>query len=238
MKPEAKNNATINALKAALPYTFPVLVGYIVLGIAFGVILTGRGFAWWLAPVMGLFIYAGSLQFVAVELLASAFNPLNAFIMALTVNIRHLFYGISMLEKFRDTGKEKPYLVFSLTDETFSLLCSVTPPENVERNRFYFFISALNQAYWVLGCTLGAIGGSFLNQDTSGFDFVMTALFIVILVEQWEQTHFHLPVLLGIFISIGSLLIFGPQNFIVPAMAGILSAMALFRGKIEEGFRS
>ena len=238
MTDRTQNGTKFKALKAAFPFTLPVLIGYIVLGIAFGVILSGRGFEWWIAPLMALFIYAGSLQFVVIDLLAAAFNPLNAFVMALTVNVRHLFYGISMLGKFRDMGKEKPYMVLTLTDETYSLLCSVIPPEGVDRNWFYLSISALNQCYWVLGCTLGAIGGSFLNYDTSGFDFVMTALFIVILVEQWEQTRFHLPVLLGISVSLLSLLLFGSQNFILPAMAGIPAAMALFRGRIESGFQS
>ena len=226
------------ALKAAFPYTLPVMVGYIVLGIAFGIMLTGKGFQWWWASLMGLFIYAGSMQFVAIDLLTAAFNPLQTIVMTLTVNARHLFYGLSMLTKFRDMGKKKPYMVFSLTDETFSLLCAVVPPAGIDRNWFYLFISGLNQAYWVTGCTLGAIGGSFLHYDTAGIDFVMTALFIVIMVEQWEKTSFHQPVLIGISISILNLIIFGPQKFIIPSMIGILLVLSIFHRKIEAGILS
>jgi len=186
------------------------------------------------APVMGLFIYAGSMQFVAVDLLSAVFNPFQIVIMTLTVNARHLFYGISMLNKFRSMGKKKPYMIFSLTDETYSLLCSAVPPQQADENWFYFFISALNQVYWVTGCILGAVGGSFLHYDTTGIDFAMTALFIVIMVEQWEKTSNHLPVMTGIVISVVNLLIFGPKNFIIPSMIVIFLILSLF----PEKFRS
>lgn len=231
-------NPKIEAFKAAFPYSLPVMVGYVVLGIAFGIILTGKGFSWWLAPVMGLLIYAGSMQFVAVDLLSAVFNPFQVIIMTLTVNARHLFYGISMLDKFRNMGKKKPYMIFSLTDETYSLLCSAVSPKQADENWFYFFISALNQLYWITGCTLGAIGGSFLHYDTTGIDFAMTALFIVIMVEQWESTSNHLPVITGLVISIINLILFGSKNFIIPSMIVIFLILVLFPKKFSSKISS
>ncbi len=233
-----KPNPKIEAFKAAFPYSLPVMVGYVVLGIAFGIILIGKGFSWWLAPVMGLLIYAGSMQFVAVDLLSAVFNPFQIIIMTLTVNARHLFYGISMLDKFRSMGTKKPYMIFSLTDETYSLLCSAVPPKQADENWFYFFISLLDQIYWITGCTIGAIGGSFLHYDTTGIDFAMTALFIVIMVEQWESTSNHLPVITGIIVSIMNLILFGPKNFIIPSMVVIFLALVLFPKKFKSEISS
>ena len=223
----------VKALKAAFPFTIPVMIGYLFLGIGFGILLTGKGYPWWLSPLMALFIYAGSMQFVAIDIFSKAFNPLNALILTLTVNARHLFYGLSMLTKFKAMDQKKPYLIFALTDETYSLLCSTEPPQGIDRNWFYFFIALLDQIYWVTGCTLGSVAGSLVKFNTTGIDFVMTALFIVIMVEQWESSKNHLPVLIGIGVSAVCLLLFGKDLFILPSMISILIIMTVFRREIE-----
>jgi len=220
------------AFTTAFPYTLPVFMGYLFLGIAFGVLLSSKGFHVGWALFMSLTIYAGAMQFVAIGLLIAPFGLLNAFIVTLTVNARHLFYGLSVLEKFKESGKFKPYMIFSLTDETYSLLCAVEPPENVNRKWFMFFIAVLNHSYWVLGSVLGAVAGSLITFDSTGIDFAMTALFIVIFVEQWESTKQHLPALLGVSISIISLLAFGSEHFIIYAMMGILASLLLLHKKM------
>ena len=223
------------AFTSAFPYTIPVFMGYLFLGIAFGVLLSSKGFHVGWALLMSITIYAGAMQFVAIGLLIGPLALLNAFIVTLTVNARHLFYGLSVLEKFKESGKFKPYMIFSLTDETYSLLCAVEPSENVNRKWFMFFIAVLNHSYWVLGSVLGAVAGSLITFDSTGIDFAMTALFIVIFVEQWESTKQHLPALLGVAISVIGLLAFGPDHFIIFAMIGILASLLLLHKKMVRG---
>ena len=216
------------AFRAAFPYTLPVLMGYLFLGIAFGVLLSEKGFSLPWALFMSAVIYAGSMQFAAIGLLTAAFAPLSAFFLTLMVNARHLFYGLSMLEPFRKMGRLKPYMVFSLTDETYSLLCGIRPPENVDQKWFTFFIALLDQSYWIIGSCIGAVAGSLIPFDSTGIDFAMTALFLVIFVEQWENAESKLPALLGIGITVTCLLVFGPDRFLIFSMAGILAALLLF----------
>jgi 4-azaleucine resistance transporter AzlC len=182
-----------------------------------------------------IFVYAGSMQFVGVALLAAGFDPLGAFLMTLAVNARHLFYGVSMLKQYRGIGRMKPYLIFSLTDETFSILCSAKVPENVERKWFYFFISALDHLYWITGSMIGGILGSMLHFNTKGIDFVLTALFVVILISQWQSVKNHLPALIGIASAIVCRLAFGPGNFIIPSMIMILILVTVFKTPLERG---
>lgn len=223
----------IKALKSAFPYTIPVMTGYIFLGMAFGILLKNKGYNFGWAILMSTAIYAGSMQFVAITLLTSSFNlPLAAF-MTLMVNSRHLFYGLSMLDKFKDMGRKKPYMIFSLTDETYSLLCSAEPPEDVDKNCFCFFISLLDQVYWVTGSAIGGIAGSVFSFNTKGIDFVMTALFVVIFVEQWKSSKNHIPALAGICISLLCLNIFGSDKFILPSMIFILTILTVLRKPIE-----
>ena len=226
------------AFIAAFPYTAPVLMGYLFLGIAFGVLLSSYGFLAGWAFLMSLLIYAGAMQFVAIGLLAGPFGLLNAFIMTLSVNSRHLFYGLSMLDKFKEAGKFKPYMIFSLTDETYSLLCLMKPPEGVNPRWFMFFIAALNHFYWITGSVIGAMAGTLIAFDATGIDFAMTALFIVIFVEQWESTKEHSPALLGLGISIICLLIFGASHFIIFSLLGILCCMFLLYKKMLRGART
>ena len=224
-----------NVLKAAFPYTIPVMTGYLFLGTAFGILLNSKGYHFGWAILMSLFIYAGSMQFVAVNLLTSAFNPVYAFFITLIVNARHLFYGISMLKPFKGTGKLKPYLIAGLTDETYSILCSTEPPEGIDKTWFMLFVTLLNQIYWVLGSALGSLLGSLITFDTTGIDFVMTALFTVIFINQWKATKNHIPAIIGVLVSVLCLLVFGPDNFIIPSMALIVLALTVLRKNIEEG---
>jgi len=220
------------AFKAALPYTLPVFMGYLFLGIAFGVLLSSKGYHAGWALLMSTTVYAGSMQFVAIDLLTSPFNLINALIVTLTVNARHLFYGLSMLDKFKISGKLKPYMIFSLTDETYSLLCSTEPPEGINKKWFMFFVAILDQSYWILGGLIGNAAGTVFTFDPTGIDFAMTALFIVIFVEQWEGTKQHIPALLGLGITMICLVVFGTENFIIFSMLGIFLCLTLLRSRL------
>lgn len=222
-------------IRHAFLATIPVLAGYIVLGIGFGVLLADKGYSFWWALLMSLTIYAGSMQYVGVSLLASGASLISTGLMTLMVNARHIFYGISMLTKYKDIGKAKPYLIFSLTDETYSLLCDVNLPEDVDRKWYYILVSVMNQCYWVTGSFIGAFLGNKLSFNSAGIDFSMTALFVIIFVEQWEGTKQHLPALLGLIISIICLLIFGPSNFLIPSMLGITVGLFALKPIIEKG---
>lgn len=231
-----QNSKSIKAsLLAAFPHTIPVLTGYIVLGAAYGILMDSKGFSPLWSLLASVFIFAGSMQFVTVTLLASGFDPLGAFLMTIAVNARHIFYGISMLKQYRGIGRLKPYLIFSLTDETFSILCSAKVPEHADRKWFYFFISFLNQLYWITGTLIGAILGGLIEFDTKGIDFVLTALFVVILIDQWRSTINHIPALVGIGSAILCRLLFGASNFIIPSMITILIVVTAFKKPMERG---
>lgn len=221
------------AFAAAFPKTIPVMTGYIFLGIAFGILLSVEGYGPGWAFLMSLFIYAGSMQFVAVTLLAAAFNPVLALGMTLMINARHLFYSISMLDKFKNTGKLKPYLIFGLTDETFSVLCGIDAPENVDKKWFMFFVTILDQCYWVTGSVIGGFIGSALSFNIPGLDFVLTALFVVIFVGQWLETKEHMPALIGLLCALICRLIFGASNFIIPSMIAILVCFIAAKKPLE-----
>ena len=221
------------AIKAAFPYTIPVMAGYLFLGMVFGIMLVSKGFHPLWAVLMSVFIYAGSMQFLSVNLLTSAFNPLSAFLITLVVNARHLFYGISMLKKFNGTGARKPYLIIGLTDETYSILCSTDAPEGIDSVSFMFFITLLNQVYWVSASLAGSLIGSVLAFDASGIDFAMTALFVTIFINQWRTQREHLPAVTGIVVPALCLLIFGPDKFIIPSMVLIVLVLTVFRKTIE-----
>lgn len=222
-----------SAFRAALPYTIPVFTSFIFLGTAYGILMDSKGFSLLWILFTSTFVYAGSMQFVAVALLAEGFHPLNGLLVTLMVNARHLFYGISTLEKYRGLGKIKPYLIFTLTDETFSLVCSAKPPEDVDRKWFLFFLSALNQVYWILGSCIGGILGGMFEFDTKGIEFVLTALFVVIFLDQWKSTTNHLPAIIGITAAFLCRMIFGAGSFIIPSMIFILIALTILRKPLE-----
>lgn len=221
------------AVRAAFPHTIPVLTGYIFLGMAFGMLLQSKGYGFGWAALMSVTIYAGAMQFVAVELLAVGFDPIQTAIMTLMVNARHIFYGISMLGKFSGLRRTKPYMIFALTDETYSLLCAVEAPEGIEKKYFYLFIALMNHVYWIVGGVLGNLLGSAFGFNTHGIDFVMTALFVVIFLDQWRSAKGRLPAVIGVGGSILCLVIFGAQRFIIPAMVVLTVLLYLLRGRIE-----
>ena len=213
----------------AFAATLPVLSGYVVLGTGFGILLQSKGFGLPWAVAMSVFIYAGSMQYLAVDLLAGGAGLISAALTTLMVNARHLFYGISMIGRYKDTGWRKPYLIFGLTDETYSLNCAGEKPRD-----YYFLVTLFNQIYWVAGSALGAVLGSVLPFSTEGIDFSLTALFITVFVEQWRSTRDHIPALIGVGASVGCLAVFGPGNFLIPAMVIITAALALY-GRKEGG---
>ena len=223
------------ALQAAFPQTIPVLLGYLFMGMAFGILLSAQGLSAWWAPVIAITIYCGSMQFVALNLFAAPFDPIGAAVMTLLVNARHIFYGLSTVELFRRMPKQRPYLIFSQTDETFSLHCSAKVPEGVDEGWYHFFLGLLDHLYWISGCTIGALAGMLITFDTTGIDFVMTALFVVIFVEQWESMKQHIPALTGVAATLVCLVVFGSQNFLIPAMLLIMAVLTLLRPRLEGG---
>lgn len=217
------------AAKAAFPYTIPIFAGFWFLGLTYGIYMNVSGFSFWYPMLMSLTIFAGSIEFVTVNLLLGSFNPIQALAVTLMINARHLFYGISMLDRYRGTGWKKPYLIFGMCDESFSINCSAQIPEGVDRGWFMFFVTLFNHLYWFTGSTLGGIFGSFLSFNTKGLDFVMTAMFVVIFLENWLNEQEHTSSLLGLGISLICLLAFGAERFLIPAMLGILAVLTLLR---------
>lgn len=217
------------AFRVALPFTLPICVGFLFLGMSYGFLMRSKGFSFVYPMLMSMFIFAGSMEFVTVNLLLSAFNPIYAFFLTLMVNARHLFYGISMLDKYKNVGWKKFYLIFGMCDESFTINCTVNPPEDVDKGWFMLFVTLLNQIYWVTGATLGALAGYIIHFDTTGIEFVMTALFVVMFLNQWEEHRDHRPALIGVGCSVACLLIFGSGSFIIPAMALIILCFTLTR---------
>ena len=215
--------------KYAFKQSVPIMAGYIVLGMGFGVLLESKGYGVLWAIAMSVFFYAGSMQYVAINLITGGASLIATALMTLMVNARHLFYGISMLDKYKNTGKYKPYLIFALTDETYSLVCSGKIPAGVDRNKYYFLVSLFDQVYWVIGSVIGSAIGSVLNFNTAGIDFSMTALFLVVFVEQWKSTKDHASAITGVAASVVCLLIFGAGNFVIPAMISITVILLLMR---------
>lgn len=217
------------AFVAAFPNTVPILTGFLFLGISCGVYMTGSGFPFWYPIISSVFVFAGSMEFVLVSLLLGVFDPLAAVLMTLMINARHLFYGISMLEKYKGTGKIKPYLIFGLCDESFSINCAIDPPTGVNKKYFMLFVTLLNQSYWVLGSTLGGILGSVISVELRGIEFVMTAMFVVIFLEQWLKHKNHICELAGLILSVVCLLLFGAESFIIPSMVAIVIFLLSFK---------
>ncbi len=219
------------AFQAALPHTIPIAVGFLFLGMSYGFLMRSKGFSVWYPMFMSLFIFAGSMEFVTVNLLLSAFQPVYGFLLALMVNARHLFYGISMLDQYRNVGWKKFYLIYGMCDESFTVNCSVTPPPEVDRGWFMFFVTLLNQVYWVGGATFGALLGYVIRFETKGIEFVMTALFVVMFLNQWEESKDHRFALTGLGCSLFCLLVLGSGGFILPAMILIILCFTLSNKK-------
>ena len=223
------------AFAAAFPYTLPIFAGFWFLGMTYGIYMNVSGFSFWYPMLMSLTIFAGSIEFVTVHMLLGAFNPLQAFAMTLMINARHLFYGISMLDRFRGLGWKKFYLIFGMCDESFSINYTADIPEEVDRGWFMFSVTLLNHFYWFSGATLGGIFGSLIHFNTEGLEFVMTAMFVVIFLEQWLKEKDHRSGILGLILSAVCLAAFGADNFIIPAMLAILAVLTVMRPKMEKG---
>ncbi len=222
------------ALKAAFPHTIPILTGFGLLGLAYGIYMNVSGFPFWYPMLMSMTIFGGSLEFVAVTMLLAPFAPVQTFLMALVIQARHLFYGIAMLDKYKGTGWKKLYLIFGMCDETFSINYTAEIPEDVDRGWFMFFVTLLDQFYWVAAATVGGLVGSLLHFDTTGLDFVMTAMFVVIFLEQWLKEKKHYTALIGLVSTLACRLVFDADSFMIPAMLCILAALTLFQKPIEK----
>lgn len=232
---QKKTDIIKKAVKAAFPHTIPIFAGFWFLGMTYGIYMNVSGFPFWYPMLMSLTIFAGSMEFVAVNLLLGVFNPLQAFAMTLMINARHLFYGISMLDKYRGTGWKKFYLIFGMCDESFSINYTAEIPEDTDRGWFMFFVTLLNQFYWFFGATLGGIFGSLIHFNAEGLDFVMTAMFVVIFLEQWLKEKNHVSAVMGIVLSLLCLVAFGADDFMIPSMLAIFAILTLMRGRLEGG---
>lgn len=221
------------AFRAAFPITIPVLFGYLAIGIPFGLMLVKAGYPWWVAPLMSILMYAGAGQYIAIGLFAAGVPVTGMVITILMVNIRHIVYGLSLIEQFRTVGKWKSYLVFSLTDETYALMTGVKVPDNVKSGDFYGAIALLDQSYWLAGTMIGALAGRFIPFSFAGIDFALTALFAVLLIDQLKRTKDFVPALIGIACAILALVVFGPANMLVAALALSLAILVLVRGKTK-----
>ncbi len=220
-------------LKQAFIKTLPVMAGYLVLGIGFGIIAEKSGYGVIWAMAMSIFIYAGSMQYVTVSLLTSGASLITAAFTTLMVNARHLFYGITMIKPYQKTGSKKPYLIFGLTDETYSLVCNGEAPNNIDFPKYAFFVTLFNQIYWVVGSILGSVIGNLLSFNFKGIEFAMTALFITVFVDQWRKTKNHIPALTGLIVSILCLIIFGKDMFLIPTML-IICLVLLILNKLDK----
>ncbi len=229
MKEEGINVRREDIRKAFIA-SVPVMAGYIVLGAGFGIVLETKGLGLIWAVAMSVFIYAGSMQYVAIELITGGASLITTALTTLMVNARHLFYGISMVDKYKGAGKKKPYLIFALTDETYSLVCSDESVKDVNNKYLYYFtVSLLNQIYWITGTVIGSLSGRMINFSTGGIDFALTALFVTIFTEQWISEKNHGPAIAGLASSILCLIVFGKDNFLIPAMCCIVAVLGFMR---------
>lgn len=220
------------ALQAAFPLTLPVLTGYLVLGLAYGVLMQAKGYGPLWSTLMSALAFCGSMQYAAVTLLTTVFDPVQAFLLSIMVNARHLFYGVSMLKKYAGLGSLRPFLIYWLTDETFSVLCTVDVPEQVERGPFYFCVSMLDYCYWVFGTLIGGIAGSLITFNTTGIDFALTALFVVLFIEQLKGKQQRISGMIGLVCSVVALAVFGADHMVIPAMILVLVFLLLGRRKL------
>ena len=221
------------AFKCAFPYTIPIFAGFCFLGMTYGIYAKTSGFSFWYPLAMGIAIFGGSLEFLTVSMLLAPYAPVQVLLTALLIQARHLFYGISMLDKYKGTGWKKPYLIYGMCDETFSVNCTAKIPPDVDRGWFYFFVTLLDQIYWVAGATIGGILGGVLHFNTNGLDFVMTAMFVVIFMEQWIKDQRHVSQWIGLAAGVICLLFFGADHFLIPTMICILCALTALRKPLE-----
>lgn len=220
--------------KAAFMATIPIFIGFLFIGLAYGVYMNSKGFNYIYCTFISAIVCAGALQFVGVEFLISAFNPVYVFIMSVVINARHLFYSISMLDKYKGEGIKKPFMIFSLCDECFSVNISLKLSEDIDEKLYYFYVSCLVYFYWVFSCFVGGLLADVININVEGIDFILTALFFVTFVNQLIESKEYGPSFIGLISSFICLIIFGKDNFIIPAMVVILIILTLFRSKFDK----
>ena len=225
----------IEALKAAFPNTLPILAGFIVLGMGYGIYLRSSGLPVWYPTLTSIVVFGGSLEFLLVSMLLVPFQPISVFFLSLLVQARHIFYGLTLLKRYRGRGWKSIYLIYSMCDETFSINCSAEVPENIDEGWFMFFVSLLDQSYWVLSVTAGSVLGGVLSQYSEGVEFVMTAMFSVIFIKAMEKRENRISGVIGVMSTLISLIIFGKTVFLIPSMVLIIVFLFLFRKRIEKG---
>ena len=223
-----------SAVKAAFLDTVPVLTGYLFLGAGFGILLSESGYGVHWAFLMSLCVYAGSGQYLLVSLISSGASLLNVALSTLLVNARHLFYGVSLVDTYKDAGRKKPYMVFALTDETYSLVTQAKIPDGIRKSTYCFLVSVFDHCYWIAGCVLGSVAGTLLPIDFSGISFVLTALFVTMFVEQWLSTKDHTPAVIGVLCTAACLILFGAEWFLIPSMGAIAGLLILRRNRGKE----
>ncbi len=224
----------IQALKKSFKYSVPVLFGYIPLGFAFGILLASKGYGPEWALLMSIIIFSGTGQYLIVSLLAAGATIPHVILITFLLHFRYFFYGLSLIDKYHKIGKTKPYLIFGITDETYAILSTETPPEGISRGAFYTAVTFLDQCYWIVGSVLGAFAGGMFTFSTKGIEFVMTALFSVLVVEQWKAHKNHIPALLGFIIPILSLIILGSEHFLIPALLAVSVVLICLRPVFEK----
>lgn len=230
----SRTNRWLPALKAAFPFTIPIFAGFWFLGLAYGLLMNKEGFGFQWPMLMAMTIFSGSVEFVAVRMLLGQFHPLQSFVIAFLICARHLFYGISMLDKFKGMGWKKFPLIYGMCDETFSVNYTAHIPEGIDKGWFMLWVTVLDYSYWVTGAALGGIFGSYLTFNTRGLGFVMTAMFVTIFMEQWIKERNHTASILGLLISAASLAILGPDNFVIPAMVVMVLSFMGLRSRLEK----
>ena len=233
MEKICRTNHQKAALRAAFPATIPVMTGFLCLGIAYGVLMQSKGYGPLWSVLMSAIAFGGSMQFVAITLLTAAFDPIQAFLLSVMVNARHMFYGLSLLDKYKGLGKVRPFLIYVLCDETFSLVSTLEPPEGVGRKDFYFWISLLDYLYWITGTALGGLAGNLITFDTTGLDFALTALFVVLFLEQWKRAENRPAGIIGILCAAVSLAVFQADNMVIPAMVLVLMVLLGARRRLD-----
>ena len=224
----------IEALKAAFPNTLPILAGFIVLGMGYGIYLRSSGLPVWYPTLTSIVVFGGSLEFLLVSMLLAPFQPIAVFFLSLLVQARHIFYGLTLLKRYRGRGWKSIYLIYSMCDETFSVNCSTPVPPGIDEGWFMFFISLLDQIYWVLSVTAGSVLGGVLSQYSEGVEFVMTAMFVVIFLDQWMKEKIHVSSMIGILVSLVCLILFGADSFMIPTMILIVLLLTLLRKWLEQ----
>ena len=229
----SRHTTALRALKTAFPRTIPILTGFGFLGMTYGIFMSAQGFSFLYPMLMSITIFGGSLEFIAVNLLLGTFNPIQALAVALMIQARHLFYGISMLDRYKGTGWKKLYLIFGLCDESFSINFTADIPEGIDRGWFMFWVTLLNQLYWVAGATFGGLAGNLVSFDTTGIDFVMTAMFVVIFIEQLRKEKRPYTAIIGFAASLICLIFFGSDSFLIPSMIVIVSMLTILKAPIS-----